>query len=201
MKRLPLLCGFMAFILLCMSLSFWGVRVFKPMNRSVADVPLKGRIEPGSGQWGGIFGGTQTAQINAANYDLKGIIIARKNEESLAIISANGKPAQTVALNSEIAPGIILKEIHEGYVMISESGVMRRASLPENTIAKISSTTARNPSNELPQVSPVAPVGFPPRASQGIPPSSNPPIVPTAPIVLPGFPGPSNPQTGSVAEK
>ena len=191
MKRLPLLWSFIAFVVLCVSLSFWGLHVFKPVNRSVAEPPMKGNVEPGAGQWGGIFGGTQGGQVAPSNYDLKGIIIARKNLESLAIVAANGKTAQAVALNGEIAPGVVLKEVHEKYVMISESGVLRRVPLPENAIVNIVPGSVRNPGNEAPLVTPIAPVGFPPRAPQSPPVSSNGPPPsnnPNPPNVAQGFP-------------
>jgi len=201
MKRLPLMCSFIAFVLLCISLSFWGLHVFKPVNRSVAEPPMKGSIEPGSGQWGGVFGGGTVGQVTTSNYDLKGIIIAKKILESLAIVAANGKPAQTIALNAEIAPGIILKEVHEQYVMISESGVMRRVTLPENAIVNIVPGAVQNLAHETSPVSAVAPIGFPPRSNQIAPPQSNPPIVPAAPMVTPGFPVASLPGTNSGNEK
>ena len=204
MKRLPLFCSFVAFIILCSSLSFWGIHLFKPMNRRVADAPLKGSVEPGAGQWGSLFGGAQVAQVTASNYDLKGIIIAKKNDESLAIMMPTGKPAQTIALNAEIAPGVVLKEIHDNYVMISEAGVMRRVSLPENALLTNGATSVRGIGTELPQVtpaSPVAPVAFPPRPNPAGAPVTNVPPAQNVPIAVPVFAPTPTPQTTPPAEK
>ncbi|MBC3861695.1 hypothetical protein H8K32_06235 [Undibacterium jejuense] len=198
MKRLPLLCSFLAFILLCVSLSFWGIRVFKPADRSVARPALDNNIEPGAGQWGGIFGGAQADQAIASNYELKGVIIAKKSNESLAIVVANGKPAQTIPLNAEIAPGIILKEVADKYVMISESGVMRRVSLPENAIINVIPGSVRVQPGDMPPVSPIAPIAFPARSNQITPSPGNAPV---QPMISAGFPTASLPSMGGGTEK
>ncbi|MFZ6686157.1 type II secretion system protein N [Undibacterium sp. SXout11W] len=197
MKRLPLLCSFLAFIFLIASLSFWGMRVFKPADRSVAR-PVLDNIEPGAGQWGGIFGGSQAEQAIASNYELKGVIIAKKATDSLAIVATNGKPAQTIALDAQIAPGIVLKEVAANYVMISESGLMRRISLPENAVINVVPGSVRPQTGEMHGVSPIAPVAFPPHSGQFIPPAGSPPA---QPMVNAGFPAASLPMSSSGTEK
>ncbi len=174
------------------------MRVFKPADRSVARPVLDSNIEPGAGQWGGIFGGSQTEQAIASNYELKGVIIAKKSNESLAIVVANGKPAQTIPLNAEFAPGIILKEVADKYVMISESGVLRRISLPENAVINVVPGSVRPQVGDMPGVSPVAPVAFPPRSNQFIPPSGSAAVPPMANV---GFPSASLPMSSSGTEK
>jgi len=198
MKRLPLLCSFFAFIFLCVSLSFWGMRVLKPADRNVARPALDNNVEPGAGQWGGIFGGSQIEQATASNYELKGVIIAKKAAESLAIVVANGKPAQTIALNAEIAPGIVLKEVADRYVTISESGVLRRVTLPENAVINVVPGSLRPLQGDMPAVSPVAPVAFPPRHNQVMSSLDNPPA---PPMVNAGFPTASLPGASAGNEK
>ena len=152
-----------------------------------------------AGQWGNLFGGAQVAQVTASNYDLKGIIIAKKNDESLAIMMPTGKPAQTIALNAEIAPGAVLKEIHDNYVMISEAGVMRRVSLPENAPLTNGAASVRGVGAELPQITPtsaVAPVAFPPHPNSAGAPVTNLPPAQNPPIAVPVFaPTPTPPTT------
>lgn len=193
MKRLPVLVTFLMFIALCASLSFWGLRLFKPQARAVAAVFQQGSYEPGAGQWGGIFGASQAMQASATNYQLKGIVLAKREEKSLAIISVNGKPALAVAMNKEIAPGVTLKEVHAQYVMVSESGIMRRVDLPQ--LPEMTHGSMQIPSlNPGATVPPqVAPVAFPPpkrNEAPGGPVSSPPP-----PMVTPGLPTASLPAT------
>jgi general secretion pathway protein C len=47
----------------------------------------------------------------------------------VAILSADGKPARAVAAGSELAPGVIVREVHPQYVLLSESGIIKRIEL------------------------------------------------------------------------
>jgi len=199
MKRLPLLCSVIAFALLCVTVSFWGLRIFKPQNRSVAAPAQQSNIEPGSGQWGSLFGAAPSSQIATSNYQLKGVIIAKRPAESLAIVSANGKPAQSVAIEQQIAAGVVLKEVHEQYVLMSENGVIRRIDLPQNAMVNIAANPVRPPPTEIAGINPVAPVAFPAHTAQtpapgGPAPVPSPVVTPglstaSLPAVMPGAPG------------
>jgi len=179
MKRLPLASSILVFVLLCVSISFWGIRIFTPQNRSVAMPSQQESIEPGAGQWGGLFGNNQTAQIAATNYQLKGVILARKSSESLAIVVDGNKPAQTVSVGKEFTPGVVLKEVHEQYVLISESNVLRRIDLPQNATINVSSIQRSSFSP------PVAPPAFPAHAGAL--------ALPNPPVATPGLPAASLP--------
>ncbi|MBI3283682.1 MAG: hypothetical protein HYZ65_02350 [Burkholderiales bacterium] len=197
MKRLPLILSFFAFILLCMSLSFWGLRVFKPQVRSVAAPAMQSGFEPGAGQWGSIFGSSQSTQITASNYQLKGVVVARRKEDSVAIVVAEGKPAQSVALEQELAPGVLLKEVHDQYVMISESGSMRRIDLPQSSVINLPSAQNTNPTAAIGVVPQNVPATFPEHRRNVPPmpmaPSSSPSATPV-PMVTPGLPTASLPE-------
>ena len=130
MKRMPLLVSFFVFILLCMSFSYWGMQVFKPKVRSVVAPSAATSFEPEVGQWGTVFGQNPVAQITASNYQLKGIVLANQQSDSAAIISKDGKPEQTMAVSRELSPGIVLKEVHDTYILIAESGITKRVDLP-----------------------------------------------------------------------
>ncbi|MFZ6680725.1 type II secretion system protein N [Undibacterium sp. Tian12W] len=191
MKRLPVLVTFIVFVALCASLSFWALRLFKPQARAVAAGFQQNSYEPGTGQWGGIFGNSQVAQAAATNYQLKGIVLAKRTEKSLAIISANGKPALAVAMDKEVAPGVILKEVHEQYVMVSESGIMRRVELPQTPDMNRgpAQIPPLNQSNSVPPQ--VAPVAFPSAKHNDAP--GGPISSPLPPMVTPGLPTASLP--------
>ncbi|MCU6433149.1 hypothetical protein LPB67_05085 [Undibacterium sp. Jales W-56] len=156
MKRVPLIVSFLMFIVVCMSLSFWGIQLFKPKPRAVAVPSQVVAFEPGAGQWGNIFGASQIAQA-ASNYQLKGVILARRMNDSVAIVSANGKPAQAVGINQELSAGITLQEVHAQYILISENGIIKRVELPPSTTIMASPSAAIN--NAV--VPPPNPVAFP----------------------------------------
>jgi general secretion pathway protein C len=134
MKRLPMLISFVTFVLLCMSLSYWGMQVFKPKVRSVSAPPGAATFEPGVGQWGSMFGRNPQAEAAASNYQLKGVVVAPQQRDSAAIISTDGKPAQTVAVGREVSPGVTVQEVQSTHILISEAGAVRRVDLPQPTV-------------------------------------------------------------------
>ncbi|MFZ6772203.1 type II secretion system protein N [Undibacterium sp. SXout7W] len=188
MKRLPILLSVLTFILLCMSLSFWGLHLFKPAARAVS-MPAIQQPEPSAGGWGALFGNAQAVQV-ASNYQLQGVVLAKRSDESLAIISTNGKPANAIAINRSIASGVVLKEVHEQYVLISEAGVIRRVELPAVVAGNMIKVNAPGDGRIAPQIAPVA---FP--AHQAAPVPSGSPVPPAPPMVTPGLPAASLPAT------
>ena len=131
MKRLPLAMSFVMFILFCMSLSYWGMQVFKPKVRTVNAPVNTSSFEPGEGQWGSLFGRNPLVEAAVSNYQLKGVVVAGLASGSAAILSADGKPSQTIAVGRELSQGVILKEVHETYIVISEAGLIKRVELPQ----------------------------------------------------------------------
>jgi general secretion pathway protein C len=132
MKRLPLLMSFVMFVLLCMSLSYWGMQVIKPKVRSVNAPVNTNTVEPGEGQWGSLFGRNPIAEAAASNYQLKGVVVAAHPLDSAAILSADGKASQTIAVGKELSPGVILQEVHTTHIVISEAGAVKRVDLPQS---------------------------------------------------------------------
>lgn len=131
MKRFPLFCTVLLFIVMCASLSFWGLRMFKPAAR---DVVLP-EADAGSGLvlggWGSVFGASKAAP-SGGNFVLKGIILARNPRESVAIVSVNEKPNVAVRVGREISEGVTVKEVSADYVIISDNGAEQRVDLPKN---------------------------------------------------------------------
>lgn len=138
MKRLPLLLSFVMFIALCLSLSYWGMQMFKPAVRAVSAPVSAAAFEPGVGQWGSVFGRNPLAEVAASNYQVKGVVVAADARDSAAIISADGKPALTIAVEQELSPGVKLVEVHEAYILISEAGLIKRIELPQATSSSAS---------------------------------------------------------------
>lgn len=180
MKRLPLISSLFAFALFCISLSYWGLQWLTPHSRSVALPVQSNALEPASGQWGSLFGLSQSQQPVASNYQLKGVILAKHAAHSLAIISANGKPGIPLAAGQDIAPGVQLKEITETAIVIIDNGVSKRIELPQNKSSN--GLIAISTPADLSSAAVVAPPAFPPHTE----PAAH--HVPAAPMVTPGFP-------------
>lgn len=129
MKRWPLFASFVLFIALCASAAYWTIQFLKPPARAVASLPQVAQPAPKLDAAVALFGGRSSVSV-ASNFQLKGVVVASNPADSVAILSANGKPARSVRTNAEVVPGVTLKEVQRGYVLLSENGVTKRVELP-----------------------------------------------------------------------
>ncbi|MGI4847816.1 MAG: type II secretion system protein N [Janthinobacterium lividum] len=129
MKRLPQVAGFVLFLLLCASVAYWAMQWFKPPVRPVAAAPAPPAYVPDLAAASSLFGGRMTLVV-ASNYQLKGVVVAGRAADSVAIIATDGKPAQAVAIDRELSQGVRVKQVFRQYVMIDEGGVAKRLELP-----------------------------------------------------------------------
>src|SRR5947209_3701798 len=121
MKRLqglPLVADFILFIALCASTAYWGLQLFKPQMRTVAAPPQAAPAATNIAAAAGLFGGRPAGMVVASNYQLKGVIAA--GPDGVAILAVDSKPPQTVGVNMEVAPGVMVKEVHPQYVLLDE---------------------------------------------------------------------------------
>lgn len=132
MKRWPLLVSFVLFIALCVSATYWGMQLYKPPARAVAAPPPAVQAPPDPRAAVVLFGGRQGPVAVATNYQLRGVVSAGINGESIAILAADGKPAEAIRANREIQPGVIVKEVHPRYVLLQDNGVIKRVELPDD---------------------------------------------------------------------
>ena len=145
MKRWPLLTSFVLFIALCVSATYWGMQFYKPPARPVAAPPPAVQAPPDPRAAVVLFGGRQGPVAVATNYQLRGVVASGTSGESVAILSADGKPPEAVRANREIQPGVIVKEVHPRYVLLQENGVMKRVELPDDAKAVSIETSNRPP--------------------------------------------------------
>ena len=132
MKTLPSITSFVLFIALCASTAYWAMQYFKPPQRAVAAAPLTTQSEVRLDAAAGLLGGRSSFTV-ASNYQLKGVVVAGNPAESVAILMTNGKPEQAVRAGAEVAPGVMVKEVHRSYVLLSEGGAVKRVELPPDT--------------------------------------------------------------------
>ncbi len=132
MKRWARLASFLLFLALCASAVAWAMQLFKPAARplAAAAVPMAEapivELEAAS-----VLFGARKATVTASNYVLQGVIVARNARDSVAILGADGKPPQAVAVGSEVLPGVTVKEVHPQFVLLSEGGRETRVQVPE----------------------------------------------------------------------
>jgi general secretion pathway protein C len=200
MRRLPLIASFVLFIALCASAAYWATQLFKPPLRPVA-APRVAKAEVKTDAAAGLFGGRAGKAAIASNYQLRGVIFSGSPHDSVAILSADGKPAQAIRANTEMMPGVTIKEVHRDYVLLSEGGVTKRVELPESAKDLVNlATTAPMPV----QTAPARPApGTPPppeapRVSKSSPqPQATP--APPAPAVAPPAVVVNPPQSATTA--
>lgn len=192
MKRLPLLVSFLLFIALCASIAYWALQLFKPPLRPVAAPPRTAQVEVSPDAAAALFGGRPGKTAVASNYQLRGVIMAG-SRDSVAIISADGKPAQAVRVGSELSPGVSVKEVQRDYVLLSDGGATKRVELPESAkgipnIASVAPVPVR-PATPPPVQAITPPAAQPSARSQSMPPAAfqqpAPPPVPPATVVPP----------------
>jgi general secretion pathway protein C len=177
MKRWPVVASFVLFIALCASVTYWAMQLFKPPMRPVAAPPPSVRPPPPIEAAAGLFGGRAASVAVASNYQLKGVVVSGNAKESVAILSADGKPAQAVRMDAEVAPGVTVKEVHRQYILLSDGGVSKRVELPEEAKGQTAANAAtRSPVQSQPAQRPTSP-------SQPL----QPPISPRAAVVNQGL--------------
>jgi general secretion pathway protein C len=208
MKRLPLVASFLLFILLCASIAYWGLQLFKPPLRPVAAPPhaAKSDIDPEAAAT--LFGGRAGKAAVASNYQLKGVVMSGSADESVAILSANGKPAQAVRIDTEVAPGVTVKEVHRDYVLLSDGGTVKRVELPENAKSEVNPATV-SPVRSQPQAQsapavqrtpiPVPAAAVSPPATAGVPSAPATSAAPAAAPANPAAPATSTPASQPMA--
>jgi general secretion pathway protein C len=185
MKRLPLLAVFILFLALCMSTAYWGMQLFKPPVRNVAPATFIARSDAPLVAATGLFGGGGMAVAAASNFVLTGVVVAGNGRESMAIISVDGKPGKAVAMNGELQPGVVIREVHPQFILLSDGGVSRRIELPKSSSLRSEVATYAPV--------PVAPPGqrLPPEMSNATNPAMQPQPPLPIPPVQPTMPGPT----------
>lgn len=124
-KRLPLLLSLLALIVLAVSSAYWVLQLYKPEQRPLAAAPVATQPAPSPEAAATLFGGQPTVAISS--FQLTGVVSAGAN--SAVILVADGSPPKAVRIGREIAPGVVVAEVHRRYVMLSDGGVMKRVEL------------------------------------------------------------------------
>ncbi len=160
MKRLPVMVSFVLFLALSATLAYWIVQWTAPEPRAVSAPPKSERTMPPISAAASVFGGRSPGSA-IASVQLRGVVHSGSSAGSVAIIAVEGKPPRALTANSEIAPGVIVKEILNKTVVVSEKGVERELSLPAFTAQESNATVLQAnlpPASNLPP--PNAPAGM-----------------------------------------
>jgi general secretion pathway protein C len=154
-KHFPLAAAVTLFGAVCASAAYWVQPWVQPAPRQVA-AQQAAPAPPDIAGAAGLFGGAP-AVAAATAFQLKGVIA--DGPEGVAILAAEGKPAQAVAVGREVVPGARLTEVHPRYVLLNEGGTVKRLELPDNASAGLQLVAAvlAAPSGAQAPAAPVAP--------------------------------------------
>lgn len=173
-RRQVLLVSFLLFLALCASIAYWGMQMFKPTARPVAPAPQTQAAAINTTSAATLFGGKSgDAASNAGNFQLQGVVLASSLANTSVIMSVDGKPAQAFRGNQEIAPGVKVKEVHPGYVVLDDNGASRRVELPAELKAISPADAARTDPRVAAQRNTPPPRTMPPAARTPTPNTSS----------------------------
>jgi len=141
-KHVPLAAAVTLLCAACASAAYWGLPWFRPPVRVAAAAAQAAPAPPAIDAAAGLFGGAP-AGAAASAFQLTGVIEA--GPEGVAILAADGKPAQAVGVGGDVAPGVTVREIHRRYVLLDEGGTVRRLDLPDSGIAGLELVAAAAP--------------------------------------------------------
>ena len=152
MKRLPVILSFVFFLALCVSLTYWILQWMQPVSRPVAAPVAAAADELRLDSAAELFGGRASPTATLANVQLKGVVVADRARESVAILTVDGAPARAIGIGTEFQPGMTVREVQDRYVLITDGGAVKRIDLP----AQSNTTTSAMPPNAQPLSSAVS---------------------------------------------
>ncbi|MFM8467980.1 MAG: type II secretion system protein N [Oxalobacteraceae bacterium] len=129
MKRLSAAASLLLFLALCASLAYWLLQWFAPAPRTVVAPPVAQGSMPPLSAADTLFGGNPQRTLTVVQ--LRGILHADRDTESVAILAIEGKPPRAVHISAEVTPGLVLKAIQARAVIVSERGMEREVILPD----------------------------------------------------------------------
>ena len=141
MTRLPALLSFLLFLALAATLAYWIPQWTAPAPRAVSSTVKTEHAQIPVSAAANLFGGGSEGTA-MANVQLRGVVHSGRASDSVAIIAVEGKPSRALRVNSEIAPGLKIKQILNKTVVVSDQGAERELSLP-SFAAQESSVTAQ----------------------------------------------------------
>ena len=162
MQRIPRLMSFVLFLGVCASLAYWAIEFFTPPPRPVATSATVTQPLPAVSVAADLFGGQ--ADVNTmTNIQLRGVILAGRAEESVAILVTDGGTPKYLRRDAEVMSGVKVKEIDAKKVVLSDHGVSREVSLAAfvpaaNMVAGQTNTNLM----PMPQSAPAGTAGGPP---------------------------------------
>lgn len=140
MTRISTISSFLLFLAIAATLAYWISEWTAPSPRAVSSPPKTEHVHTPVSAAANLFGGRSDVG-SLANIQLRGVVHSGRASDSVAIIVVEGKPPRALKLNSEIAPGVKIKQILNKTVVVSQQGAERELSLPVFTAQESTGTS------------------------------------------------------------
>lgn len=153
-QTLPRTISFILFLAICASLAYWAIEFFTPSPRPVATSSHIVQPLPPVSDAADLFGGKADANT-MKNIQLRGVILAGRAQESVAILVPDGDTPKYLRRDAEVMPGVKVQKIEAKKVVLSDHGVSREVSLaafvPASTVVAAPVNANVMPAPAVPQ--------------------------------------------------
>lgn len=130
---LPALASLLLFMLCCATLAYWSTRWLAPAQRPVAAPAAMPAVDTAS--LAGLFGRAQAASASSGDFQLKGVVVAPDDADSLALIQIDGQRMRSYRIGAELRSGVRVAEIHASHVVLEVGGASQQLALPKRGAA------------------------------------------------------------------
>lgn len=141
MKKISQVWSALLFILVCASLTYWGLFFMAPTSQKVSLLPENDINEVSLSEATSLFGGSSNNESRVPLI-LRGVILSGTPTDSVAILGIAGSAPRMIRRNAEFMPELFLQEIHTNYVMVLDHGWRRE--IPLSPFMSSSSITIPN---------------------------------------------------------
>ncbi len=129
-RILPTIATFLLLAGTCASLIFWCSRGINGNAETRFERAPPSVLPPHASVAKSLFGWQNKTFIDGGHFQLRGLLAAKRPEQSAAILQSGDEPVRLFRSGSVIGPDALLVEIHSQYVVILENGTTRRIELP-----------------------------------------------------------------------
>jgi hypothetical protein len=128
MKKISQAWSALLFLLICASLTYWGLFFMAPTSQKVSLLPENDINEVSLSEATSLFGGSSNNESRVPLI-LRGVILSGTPTDSVAILGIAGSAPRMIRRDAEFMPGLFLQEVHANSVMVLDHGWRREIPL------------------------------------------------------------------------
>ncbi len=128
MKKISQACSAFLFLLICTSLTYWGLFFMAPTSQKVSLLNENDNYEVSLAEARSLFGGGSNNESRLPLI-LRGVILSGRPSDSVAIVGVAGSAPRLIRPDAEFMPGLVLQEIHTKHIVVLDHGWRREIPL------------------------------------------------------------------------